>query len=178
MSTRADEPELLKQGGALLRSLITVDDWLPTAFSRPNPSGYRQYLLHCDSEERFCIVSFVWAGGQKTPIHGHSTWGVVGVLRGGEFSQRFHCVDGAPSPDGPPRRLRPGDIETLSPRIGDLHQVSNALPRRTSVSIHIYGANIGRVRRLSYGPTGQPRLFVSGYSNTRLPNPWVAKTVL
>jgi predicted metal-dependent enzyme (double-stranded beta helix superfamily) len=176
VSTRADEPELLNQGAALLGSLIAVDDWLPAAYSRPSPSGYRQYLLHCDSEERFCVVSFVWAGGQKTPIHGHCTWGVVGVLRGGELSQRFRCVDGAPIPDGPLRRLRPGEIETLSPRNGDLHQVSNALPRRTSVSIHIYGANIGRVRRWSYGPTGQPRPFVSGYSNTHLPNPWGAKT--
>ncbi len=66
--------------------MIRHDDWLPAAYAAPDPARYRQYLLHCDSAERFSIVSFVWGPGQLTPIHDHTVWGLVGVLRGAEIS--------------------------------------------------------------------------------------------
>src|SRR4051812_46800212 len=67
----ADEAAMLAGGAALLRDLVGEDDWLPTAFATPGPAsgpgpGYRQYLLHCDPAERFSVVSFVWAPGQRT----------------------------------------------------------------------------------------------------------------
>ena len=46
-------------------------------------------LLHCDPMERFSVVSFVWAPGQKTPVHDHTVWGMVGVMRGVEFCEEF-----------------------------------------------------------------------------------------
>jgi len=41
-----------------------------------------------------------------------------------------------------------------------------------SISIHVYGANIGAVRRAVYQPDGSEKLFISGYSNAFLPNIW------
>jgi predicted metal-dependent enzyme (double-stranded beta helix superfamily) len=50
--------------------------------------------------------------------------------------------------------------------------VSNA-GDQVAVSIHVYGANIGAVRRHTYDPaTGAPREFISGYHNTVVPNLW------
>ena len=80
----ADEPRMLDEGEKLLRALIAQDDWLPDEFARPSTEGYRQYLLHCDPMERFSVVSFVWMPGQRTPIHDHTVWGLVGVMRGEE----------------------------------------------------------------------------------------------
>ncbi|MGQ0544307.1 MAG: hypothetical protein ACT4P3_03120 [Betaproteobacteria bacterium] len=79
-----DEPRLLDEGAALLVALVRNDDWLPEEFARPSPESYRQYLLHCDPLESFSVVSFVWMPGQKTPIHDHTVWGLVGVMRGQE----------------------------------------------------------------------------------------------
>ena len=79
-----DEPLLLDRGSALLRELVARDAWLPDDFARPSDDGYRQYLLHCDPRERFCVVSFVWQPGQRTPLHDHTTWGLVAPLRGEE----------------------------------------------------------------------------------------------
>jgi len=172
VASGADEPDLLRQGAGLLAALVSVDDWLDPEFRRASRSGYRQYLLHCDSQERFSVTSFVWGGGQMTPIHDHTVWGLVGVLRGGEVAQRFAPCGDALAPDGAPRRLRAGDVEAISPAMGDVHQVSNAFARKTTISIHVYGANIGRVRRAAYGPDGRARPFVSGYSNKHLPNLW------
>ena len=78
----ADEPRMLDEGERLLRDLVRHDDWLPGAFAVPSPESYRQYLLYCDPLERFSVVSFVWQPGQRTPIHDHLTWGLVGVMRG------------------------------------------------------------------------------------------------
>ncbi|MDA1116458.1 MAG: cysteine dioxygenase [Proteobacteria bacterium] len=164
----ADEQRMLDEGEKLLRGLIAQDDWLPEAFALPSPDGYRQYLLHCDPMERFSVVSFVWMPGQKTPIHDHTVWGLVGVLRGEElceeYSRELKSVGRHP--------VRPGDVDRVSPRIGDIHVVSNP-GTQTAVSIHVYGANIGAVRRHTYdAASGAPRDFVSGYANATLPNLW------
>ena len=53
----------------------------------------------------------------------------------------------------------------MSPTIGDVHRVANALPDASSVSIHVYGADIGTVRRHVFSPDGSVKEFISGYSN-------------
>ena len=69
--------------------------------------------------------------------------------------------------------LAPGDVEVLLPALGDIHQVTNALSDCGSISIHVYGGNIGAVRRHTFdAASGEPKLFVSGYTNQVLPNLW------
>lgn len=168
-----DEAVLLGSGASLLAALVASDDWLPEAYARPHPDRYQQYLLYCDARERFSVVSFVWGPGQRTPVHDHRVWGLVGVLRGRERVQGFVRRSGVLFPAGPERELRAGEVEHFSPAGGnDLHQVSNGVANGVSVSIHVYGANIGAVERATYGPDAEPRRFVSGYANTDLPNLW------
>jgi predicted metal-dependent enzyme (double-stranded beta helix superfamily) len=166
------EPDVLERGEALLRDLIAVDDWLPAEFAAADPARYQQHLLHCDPLERFSVVSFVWGPGQRTPVHNHTVWGLIGMLRGAESAQPFERQDGDLVPVGPPHRLTPGAVEAVSPRIGDIHQVFNAFADRVSISIHVYGGNIGAVRRATFGEDGRPKPFVSGYSNLATPNLW------
>lgn len=173
VATPRAEPELLAESRLLLATLIGTDAWLPDACAAPHPERYCQYLLHCDPLERFSLVSFVWGPGQSTPIHDHTVWGHIGVLRGLERSERF-------APDAAGRLvsqgeqcLQPGEIETVSPTVGDIHRVANGLSAAPSISIHLYGANIGAVRRHTFDAvTGAARDFVSGYSGTSVPNLW------
>ena len=168
------EPTLLAEGRELLAKLIARDDWLPEFCTQPDPQFYRQYLLHADPLERFSVVSFVWGPGQRTPVHDHTVWGLVGMLRGAELCQRWkRAADGGLVPDGEQATLRPGEVDAVSPTVGDIHVVANALADRPSISIHVYGANIGAVRRHVFDPeTGAPKDFVSGYSSDRVPNLW------
>jgi predicted metal-dependent enzyme (double-stranded beta helix superfamily) len=169
----SDPAALRGAGERLLGELVRHDDWLPPECAQPDPDRYRQYLLHCDSAQRFCVVSFVWGPGQSTPVHDHRTWGLIGMLRGTEVSQFYRRDDRAGIlADGPPERLDPGDIAWVSPETGDIHQVCNGLSDRPSISIHVYGANIGAVARATYDPQGNPKPFISGYSNDSLPNLW------
>lgn len=169
-----NEERVFTEGKQLLKTLVEHDDWLPDAFAQPNPDKYQQYLLYCDPKERFSIVSFVWGPGQTTPIHDHTVWGMVGVLRGAEMCEEFETDSKTGQLQATHQHHLPmGGVDLVSPTIGDIHKVSNAHADSVSVSIHIYGANIGAVSRHTYDPeTGKPATFISGYSSTVMPNLW------
>src|SRR5699024_8973158 len=84
-----DEPRILEEGGQLLETLVANDNWLADAYAKPHPEYYQQYLLHKDPQSRFSVVSFVWGPGQKTPIHDHTVWGLIGMLRGAETEESY-----------------------------------------------------------------------------------------
>lgn len=173
LDEQPDEATLLDRGQNLLAGLVAHDDWLPDELAQPDPQRYQQYLLHCDSRQRFSVVSFVWGPGQRTPVHDHRVWGLIGMLRGAEDAQGFvRNAHGELTPHEAPVRLTPGQVEAVSPRIGDIHQVSNAFADQVSISIHVYGGNIGAVSRAVYAEDGSEKPFISGYSNSRLPNIW------
>ena len=170
-SDDGDEAAMIEGTAPLLADLIAVDDWLPEAYAREGET-YRQYLLHCDPRQRFSVVSFVWAPGQTTPVHDHTVWGLIGVLRGAEIGQRFVPSAGGMTA-GDEEVLETRAIDVVSPTRGDIHKVSNALADRASISIHVYGANIGAVRRHVFDPaTGAPKDFISGYTGDTVPNLW------
>lgn len=173
LEQKPSETEIFTRGKKLLENLIAIDDWLPEEFTKPHPQYYQQYLLYADPLDRFSVVSFVWGPGQKTPIHNHTVWGMVGQLRGqekgtpyyrqatGEFKPGESCV----SPQG--------HVDTVSPATHDIHVVENNMSDQTSISIHIYGGNIGRIHRSVFDPvTGAEKSFVSGYANSVVPNLW------
>jgi predicted metal-dependent enzyme (double-stranded beta helix superfamily) len=171
VSSESCEDGLLAGGKILLKKLVADDAWLPDAYAEPDPDSYRQNLLWCDPLERFSVVSFIWGPGQTTPVHDHTVWGLIGMLRGSEIGENFSmAADGTLTKTGD-EVLTPGMISAVSPSIGDIHTVSNALADRPSISIHVYGANIGAVRRHVFdAETGKPKDFVSGYSNEAIPN--------
>jgi len=181
-SRTVDEQSLLQVARPALQQLIATDDWLPAAYAVPSALRYQQYLLHADPQGRFSIVSFVWGPGQATPIHDHTVWGLIGMLRGAERSQAFRWhdddIDGGGVGNtaarhlvaGETTELHPGDIDVVSPTLGDIHRVSNVYHDKVSVSIHVYGADIGQVERSVYTEDGTQKRFISGYSNGSLPS--------
>ena len=173
LEARPDEETIIAGGSKLLARLVASDDWLPEAFAQPHPQFYQQYLLYADPRDRLSVVSFVWGPGQKTPVHDHLTWGLVGGLRGRERETTYEKqADGSYKPTGS-GVLLPGQTTAVSPSIGDVHAVENDLTDQTSISIHVYGRNIGRVHRHVFdATTGAEKSFVSGYASDVVPNLW------
>lgn len=167
-----EETVLLAEGRDLLADLIRDDAWLPDEYATARADRYAQYLLHCDPLERFSMVSFVWGPGQRTPVHNHTVWGLVGVLRGSEQSEEYELRDGVPVGPGKSQVMTRGEIDAVSPALGDWHRVTNTSDD-VSISIHVYGGNVGSLRRRKLDET-QGRLtdFVSGYDNNATPNLW------
>jgi len=168
-----NEEQIFTEGKVLLSALVSHDDWLPDEFARSSAEKYQQFLLYCDPLEHFSVVSFVWGPGQTTPVHDHTVWGIIGVMRGVELCEEFTMDSvGKIRPTGT-HQLMAGEVDLVSPRIGDVHKVSNALEDRLSLSIHVYGANIGAVKRHIYNLDGMSkRAFISGYSSDVVPNIW------
>jgi len=163
--------EILSRSAPLMAELVREDDWLDATFAEPHPQHYQQYLLYLDPEARFSVVSFVWGPGQETPIHDHGVWGLIGILRGAEQSRSFSVDNSGQLVAGDCVELRPGEVETLSPLDGDIHQVRNLFSDRVSVSIHVYGADIGKTERRVFLADGSEKLFISGYANVPVTQP-------
>lgn len=174
ISRTGTEEQVLREARPLLAALVCDDSWLPEACATADPHSYRQYLLHCDPLERFSVVSFVWGPGQSTPVHDHTVWGMIGMLRGAERCEHFQRDSaGRYVAEGEGHLLSPGEVDLVSPTLGDVHRVSNAHEDQVSISVHVYGANIGAVSRHVFTPDSQEvKPFVSGYSSAQLPNLW------
>src|SRR3954447_19048234 len=81
----ADDPHAVAER---LRRLLTEDGWLAPEHRLASRKGYRQHLLHVSESRRLSVVALVWLPGQRTPIHDHVSWCVVGVYRGRERETR------------------------------------------------------------------------------------------
>jgi predicted metal-dependent enzyme (double-stranded beta helix superfamily) len=136
-----DDPQAIADR---LADLLAEDGWLAAEDRRPGTDSYRQHLLHVSPTRRFSIVALVWRPGQRTPIHDHIAWCVVGVLQGIERETRYRLVE-----DGTGRHLEPiddveahrGHVEALIPPAEDIHLVE-ARGDDLTISIHVYGADI------------------------------------
>ena len=147
----------------LLRGLVMEPDWLNEKYRRAIPSkAYAQYLLYRPADHAFSVVSFVWNPGQGSPIHDHCTWGVIGQLEGQEEESRFRLQNNRLERIGVVL-ARPGDVSHVYPPTRDIHQIINRSSTPT-ISIHIYGGDIGSQRRHVYDPdTAATQEFISGY---------------
>jgi predicted metal-dependent enzyme (double-stranded beta helix superfamily) len=126
-----------------LGRLLQQDGWLAPQHQAPGVDTYRQHLLHVSPCRGLSIVSLVWRPGQRTAIHDHVSWCVVGVLRGVEREDRYTLQETGSTPALRPAGTvyaRRGHVEALEPP-GDIHAVT-AGGRGIAISIHVYGADI------------------------------------
>jgi len=107
--------------------------------------SYRRHLLYADPKSRFSILAIVWRPGQRTPIHGHTAWGAVGVYEGNPYCEEFDTrSDGRPAMSLElllKRRLQPGDLSTVQPGLDNAHRIGNDGYSRC-ITIHVYGRDL------------------------------------
>jgi predicted metal-dependent enzyme (double-stranded beta helix superfamily) len=168
----ASERELLVIGSDLMARLLASDDWLPTVFAQANPEHGQQLQLYSDQLERFTVVSTVLAGGQALPVYQDPVWEIMGVLRGAMTRQRFGVEGGPPQAKAEARRLEPRAVDTFSPKSGAAVRLANALGDSVSISIHVYGGEIGKLPRRVVGADGTIQEVASGYANPESAPPY------
>jgi predicted metal-dependent enzyme (double-stranded beta helix superfamily) len=78
------EEEITAKVAGKLTGWLAEGPAIDPDYRRPDDDKYVLYPLHVDPEGRFSIASAVWNVGQSTPVHGHETWGVVGIYSGVE----------------------------------------------------------------------------------------------
>lgn len=160
----ASEPLEAGQLALIKPALVTLlrsPDWLPASHRRPREDRYAQYPVYVAPDNSFSVVSFVWKPGQWTPIHDHTVWGVIGIYQGVERTEVFEKQQGryviTRTIDS-----QVGEVGAVSPEIGDVHRVGN-VSDDVSISIHVYGGNIGEIERHVFEEDGSSKAFISGY---------------
>ncbi|MFE5093337.1 cysteine dioxygenase [Streptomyces sp. NPDC056638] len=117
---------------------------LAPAQLQPDPTAYRQHLLHAEPDGSFSLVALVWLPGQTTPVHDHTAWCVVGTHIGAEEETVYtlttdHAGRTALLPTAT-TTYPAGSVTFVTPP-GDIHHVRNATTA-TTVSLHVYGTDI------------------------------------
>ena len=123
----------------LLRSALRGGMWLPSSVLASDPSHYRSRTLHVDRASDITIRVLAWRRGQRTPIHDHIAWCVIGVYSGCERELRYSALDTHGSTRllvAADHAMRAGETAVLLPP-DDIHEVSCLTD--DAVSIHIYG---------------------------------------
>jgi 3-mercaptopropionate dioxygenase len=174
VSSTDDEYEITKRVAERLSDLLAGGYRLPPEVTRPSPVHHVMYPLYIAPDGSWSMASVVWDVGQRTPVHGHETWGVVGIYSGVEREVRYlkpvaSTAGAALTPAGE-ELWEPGQVSVCCTTDDDVHAVA-AVGNEPTVGIHVYGGNIGTIRRPSYDPaTGEARWFVSGWDQPRGPD--------
>jgi predicted metal-dependent enzyme (double-stranded beta helix superfamily) len=166
VDNRSAVMEIVQTVAACVTDLLRTWRMPDTRYLARQPGRrYGSYLLYRAPDGSFVVVIDTFDRGQTTQIHNHRTWAVVGLLDGAERNEIFR-------PDSeltrPPERVaeritRPGDIFTLmEPEMHRLTTDQGAF----SQSFHVYGADVGTIRRLAWDATNQRYTeFRQGWSN-------------
>jgi predicted metal-dependent enzyme (double-stranded beta helix superfamily) len=162
-----DEQEITSLVAERLAALLAGGYRLPPELTRPSSERHVNYPLFIAADDSWCLACVVWNTGQRTPVHSHETWGVAGIYSGVERELRY--VKPATTDSGTPltpmgeQEWKRGQVTVCCTTDDDVHSVV-ALGDEPTIGIHVYGGNIGTIRRRSYDPaTGSVQWFASGW---------------
>jgi 3-mercaptopropionate dioxygenase len=164
-----DEYEITARIAERMSALLAGGYRLPPEFTRPSPDRHVTFPLYIAPDDSWSMASVVWDMGQRTPVHGHEMWGVVGVYSGVEQEVRY-VKPAASAPIAPltpagEGRWEAGQVTVCCTTDDDVHAVV-AEGDEPTIGIHVYGGNIGTLRRPRYDPaTGEVSWFVSGWDS-------------
>jgi predicted metal-dependent enzyme (double-stranded beta helix superfamily) len=119
---------------------------LPDAVAAPRPGAYARRLLHRDAMRRYTLVAMIWGPGQHTELHDHAgVWCVECVVQGSLDVTQYDIVEraGDRCRFAMQQQIRAGvgDAGCLIPPF-EYHVLSNPLPDRTSITLHVYGGEM------------------------------------
>jgi 3-mercaptopropionate dioxygenase len=162
-----DQYEITERVAERLSALLASDYRLPPEVTRPANDRHVNYPLYIDPDTGWSVAAVVWNVGQRTPVHEHDTWGVVGIYSGAEREFRYVKPTAAeantPLTPAGEHVWERGQVTVCCTTDDDVHAVA-AVGDIPTVGIHVYGADIGTIERRMYDPaTGAVQTFVSGW---------------
>jgi 3-mercaptopropionate dioxygenase len=169
VSSTDDEHEITARVAERMSALLAGGYRLPPEVTRASSMRHMTFPLYIAPDDSWSMASVVWDVGQRTPVHSHETWGVAGIYSGIEHEVRYlkpvaPTACAALTPAGE-ELWKPGQVTVCCTTDDDVHAVT-AVGNEPTVGIHVYGGNIGTIRRRSYDPaTGEARWFVSGWDS-------------
>jgi len=163
------ESEILQRAKPLLEELLRSPDSMPEESFKPRKDRFANNLIYIPDDKIFSVIGGVFLPGQATPIHDHFTWALIGICEGVERESYYTRIDDGSNPKvavikkASERINKKGHVTALGK--AGIHRIEN-VSDKPSLSVHVYGLDIGNTKRNSYNPvTGEIGNFVSGYDN-------------
>jgi len=150
ITARHHEPSsLVRNLAPLMKQLLATDrSFLRPEHFKSHPDHYNRNAIYVHDESEISLFSMVWLPGQWTPVHDHSSWGVVGVVEG-MLEERSYCCSGPITEDanihlrsGSVVLLDTGSVTTFIPEPDHIHVSGVPEDRPRAVSLHLYGRNM------------------------------------
>ncbi len=152
-------------------AFLARDGWLPEPCRVPIPGKAASYALLRSKDPEYVLFSMVLPAGESTKVHNHLAWGLIGLWQGTQFEVQYRRMDDGSNPEYAElqeterRRLERGEITRLLPPVDDIHIITT-LSEIPSISIHLLGNDLGKIRRqLFYPDERRAETFISGYDN-------------
>lgn len=152
-------------------AFLSRDGWLPQPCRVPIPGKAASYALLRSKDPEYVLFSMVLPAGESTKVHNHLAWGLIGLWQGTQFEVQYRRMDDGGKPEYAElqeterRRLERGEITRLLPPVDDIHIITT-LSDTPSISIHLLGNDLGKIRRqLFYPDERRAETFISGYDN-------------
>jgi hypothetical protein len=99
-----------------------------------------ELLLFQDPGRAFSLRMFIFGPGERTPVHDHGAWGVLGSAFGTLEVVRYSLEPrGSRLMAQPPRRLAPGAVELTSPYAAGIHRTGNPEAAGVTLMVNVYG---------------------------------------
>ncbi len=106
-------------------------------------------LIYASEDDSLSLYVLVWQPGQWTPVHDHSSWGVVGVLRG--LLEERNYIRMNPLQEGDEHidlrpggiiLMNPGTVTTFVPNPDHIHETGASADGQGAMTLHLYGRNM------------------------------------
>ena len=142
-----------------LKELCTCGELrLPGAFRRADGDRYARRLIHRDEALGYTVVAMTWGPGQATDLHDHAgIWCVECVVEGALDVTQYDLLERDDD------RFRFRRQETVRAGVGDAgclippyeyHVLANALPDRSTITLHVYGGEMDHCNTYQPRETG------------------------
>ena len=122
------------------------------------PAGtetYARHLLARCPTTHVSLFAVVWRRGQVSPVHDHGTWGVISVVEGSLFEERWEIGATPQLACRASVSLAAGQVESFTDRPTYVHRVT---ARTDALSLHLYGDEVASYH--AYDPTTGDRTRV------------------
>lgn len=113
---------------------------------RSDPAHYARNLVYDAPDASLSLYTLVWLPGQWTPVHDHSSWGVVGIFEGVLEERNYVRLsldrgadEGIDLVRGGVILLGRGAVTSFVPNPDHIHMTGVPPDRPRAVSLHLYG---------------------------------------
>jgi len=159
-ATAADTESALVRGVPLVAELLSSDSWFRafirsalverTWLQQQQPTLWPNELtLYRSPDASFLVLAYIWEPHSRDTIHDHGSWGIVGSFVNDIKEVKFRRLDDgtragyAELEEKAVGVLKPGEITTVLPLNGGIHQMEN-VSGDMAVTINVYGRTIRR----------------------------------